>query len=188
MGEATLELFDDGPAALVVGPVFLCFELRGKPGHKGRHRSRVVIPKEAWSYGGRGPKDRWINEIGAKRIYIHNYPDPETEAYEKVLAEAGALFMRGKAPTLRPVALLVHSFRQVPESWSKADKRAALRGAILPTPRPDWDNYGKITDALNEIVWKDDSQVCDGRVIKRYSDAPALRVEVREFVPPEENR
>lgn len=182
---ATLELFDDGPAALVVGPVFVCFELRGKPGHKGRHRSRIVIPKEAWSYGA-GAGGRWINDAGAKRIFIHNYPDPETEAYEKTLREAGALFMRRREPTLRPVALLVHSFRPIPESWSKNDRRAALAGAILPTPRPDWDNYGKITDALNEVVWKDDSQVCDGRVIKRYSDQPALRIEVREFVSPEE--
>jgi len=38
-----------------------------------------------------------------------------------------------------------------------------------------------VGDALNEIVWKDDGQIADLRVIKRYSDMPALRVEVREF-------
>jgi Holliday junction resolvase RusA-like endonuclease len=153
-----------GPAPLVVGPVFVCFELAGKPGHKARHRSRIVFPK------------------GSKKAFIHNYPDPDTEAYEKILAEVAALFMGSKAPTDRPVALLVHSFRPIPQSWSNRDKEAALAGAILPTPRPDWDNYGKITDALNKIVWDDDSQVCDGRVIKRYSERPALRIEVREFV------
>jgi Holliday junction resolvase RusA-like endonuclease len=72
----------------------------------------------------------------------------------------------------------------VPESWSKRDKAAALDGTIRPTGRPDWDNYGKITDALNGICWKDDSQVVDGRVIKLYSDAPALRIEIREFISP----
>lgn len=154
-----------GPAALVVGPVFVCFELGGKPGHKARHRSRIVYPK-----GG--------------KAFIHQYPDPDTAAYEKVLAEAASLFMRGREPTENPVALLVHSFRPIPGSWSKRDQEAALAGAILPTPRPDWDNYGKITDALNGICWLDDSQVCDGRVIKRYSDSPALRVEIREFVRP----
>ena len=41
-----------------------------------------------------------------------------------------------------------------------------------------------MADALNEIVWKDDSQVVDGRSIKIYSDRPALRIEVREFVQP----
>lgn len=179
-GEQTA-LFEAGPAPLVVGPVFVMFELRGKPGHKARHRSRLVIPTEAWS---RIAGVRCITEAGRNRIFVQQYPDPDTVAYEKTLTEAGALFMRGREPSENPLALLVHSFRAIPESWSKRDKLAAEAGAILPTPRPDWDNYGKITDALNGIVWKDDSQVCDARVIKRYSTAPALRVEVREFLPP----
>lgn len=182
MSPEQIALFETGPPALVPGPVFLLFELRGKPAHKGRHRSRVVIPKEAWTVAPGGA--RYLTERGVKRIFIHNYPDPETEKAEAVLKEAAALFMRGKLPTENPVALLVHVFRPIPESWSKRAQHDAERGAILPTSRPDWDNYGKITDALNGIVWKDDSQVCDGRVIKRYSTAPALRIEVREFIPP----
>jgi Holliday junction resolvase RusA-like endonuclease len=151
--------------ALVAGPVFLCFEIAGKPGHKARHRSRIVFPKKG-------------------KAFIHNYPDPDTEAYEKMIREYASLLMRGRPPTERPVALLVHSFREIPESWSRAEKARALAGHIRPTSRPDWDNYGKITDALNEVVWKDDSQVVDGRSIKFYSDRPALRVEVREMVEP----
>lgn len=166
---STLELFDDGPAALVVGPVFVCFELTGKPGHKARHRSRIVYPKTG-------------------KPFIHNYPDPATEAYEQVLKEAGALFMRGREPTTRPCALLVHAFLEVPKSWTKRERRAALAGAILPTSVPDDDNYLKIRDALDGIVWKNDSQCCDSRVIKRYSEKPGLRIEVREFLDPTEVR
>lgn len=177
----TLPLFDAGPVALVPGPVFVCFELRGPPGYKGRHRQRLVIPEEAWTHTSAGS---FISKLSTRKIYIHQYPDPKTEAYEKVLTEAAGLFMRGRAPTENPVALLVHAFRQIPESWSKRDKQLALDGGLRPTARPDWDNYGKITDALNGIVWKDDSQVVDGRVIKIFSDRPALRVEVREMVPP----
>jgi Holliday junction resolvase RusA-like endonuclease len=151
--------------ALVLGPVFLAFELEGKPGHKARHRSRIVFPK-----------------VG--KAFIHNYPDPDTEAYEAVLAEVAALYMRRRPPTENPVSLLVHSFRGVPVSWSRKDQEAALAGVIRPTSKPDWDNYGKITDALNKIVWMDDSQVVDGRVIKLYSAVPALRIEVREFLHP----
>lgn len=159
-------LFDIRPPRLRVGPVFICFELKGVPQHKGRHRSRIVYPKNG-------------------KAFIHNYPDPETEKYEKVLAEVASLFMKRRAPTEEPLALLVHSFRPIPESWSKKDRLWAEAGAIRPVSRPDWDNYGKITDALNGIVWKDDSQVVDGRVIKEYSAEPALRIEVREFVPGE---
>lgn len=151
-----------GPA-LAVGPVFLCFELEGKPQHKGRHRSRIVRPK----FG---------------KMFIHNYPDPATAAYEKTLAEAARLFMRGRLPSTRPLAVLVHAFREIPASWSRRDKDEALVGRILPTSRPDADNYYKIVDALNGIVWADDSQIVDARSIKRYSDRPGLRIEVREFV------
>lgn len=167
--------------ALVIGPVFVCFELRGPPGHKARHRSRLVIPKAAWIHTA---SSSFISKDRVRQIFMQQYPDPKTEAYEKVLAEAGALFMRGKAPTENPVALLVHAFKPIPESWSKVEKAKARDGAILPTSRPDDDNYLKIRDALDGIVWREDSQCCDSRVIKRYSDHPALRVEVREFVAP----
>lgn len=153
-----------GPAPLVVGPVFLCFELEGKPGHKGRHRSRL-----GWKDG---------------KPFIMTYPDPATASYESVLREYAGLMMRNRQPTTRPVALLVHSFREIPKSWPARDREAALAGAIRPTSRPDWDNHAKVTDALNGVVWVDDSQVVHGISIKIYSDQPALRVEVREFVEP----
>jgi Holliday junction resolvase RusA-like endonuclease len=171
-----------GPAPLVPGPVFVCFEIVGKPPHKGRHRSRLVIPREAWTVTARG--DRFMSEASTKKIFIQQYPDPDTEAHEAVLAEIAGLYMRGKTPTEKPVALLVHAFVRIPESWPRRDREAALSGVIRPASRPDWDNYGKITDALNGVVWKDDSQVVDGRSIKRYSDRPALRIEIREFVVP----
>ena len=149
---------------MVAGPVFVCFELTGKPGHKARHRSRIVNPK----FG---------------KAFVQQYPDPATEAYERVLAEAAGLFMRGRVPTENPVALLVHSVRPVPESWSRRDREAALAGAILPTSKPDGDNYLKVVqDALNNVVWRDDSQVVDARIIKRYDLRPAMRIEVREFI------
>jgi len=50
----------------------------------------------------------------------------------------------------------------------------------------DWDNIGKIvSDALNNIVWKDDAQVGDGRSIKVYAkkeagewQTPGLSIEI----------
>ena len=170
--------------ALIPGPVFFLMEVDGKPGHKGRHRSRLVIPKEAWTYPRDPRSPRFMTEAGVKKIFITQYPDPQTAAYEAMLQEYSRLIMRTKQPTQKAVALLVHSFREIPKSWSQTDQERALADNILPTSRPDWDNYGKITDALNDLVWKDDAQVWDGRVIKRYSDRPGLRIEVREMVEP----
>lgn len=151
--------------ALVPGPVFFSMTLLGDPGHKARHRSRIVYPR-------------------GKKPFIHNYPDPATEATEKVLAEVARLRMRTRAPSERPLCLLVIADRRIPASWSPRDRQAAMEGRILPTPRPDADNHAKLIDALNGIVYRDDAQVCDLRVIKRYHANPAYTVEVREFVVP----
>lgn len=151
--------------ALVPGPVFFAMTMLGDPKAKGRHRSRIVYPR-------------------GKKPFIHNYPEPETEAYEGALAQYARLKMRSRAPSLEPLTVLIIADIRVPKSWPERDRVAALEGRILPTSRPDYDNYGKIIDALNEIVWKDDSQVVDGRTIKRYSRSPALTIEVREFIAP----
>lgn len=45
----------------------------------------------------------------------------------------------------------------------------------------DWDNYHKLTmDALNGIVWEDDSQITSVQVIKHY-DKENPRVEITIF-------
>lgn len=166
------------------GPALLLFEWPGKPPHKGRHRARIVIPKHAWSFSN-GLK--YLTELATKKIFIHLYADPETEAHEEALAEYATLLLRTRngPPTEEPLCLLVHAFRSIPASWSDADKAKALAGNIVPTSRPDGDNYLKLVqDALNGVAYKDDSQIVDSHVIKRYSDQPALRIEIREMIEP----
>jgi Holliday junction resolvase RusA-like endonuclease len=151
--------------ALVPGPVFFTLRLGGTPRHKARHRSRIVFPK-------------------AGKPFVHQYPDPETEAFEKTLAQAASLTMGRRAPSIRPLCVLVIAGREIPKSWSAKDRQAALDGRILPTPKPDADNHFKIVDALNGIVWKDDAQAVDIRTIKKYAAAPYLAIQVWEFIEP----
>jgi Holliday junction resolvase RusA-like endonuclease len=154
-----------GPAPLVVGPVFVCFELPGEPRPKARHRSRIA-------YKGKSP-------------FVMQYPEPESAAYEGMIGQLAALHMRSKSPSDKPLALLVHVFKSIPKSWPERDREAALAGAIRPDGRVgDWDNFAKAAcDGMNKIVFFDDSQIVDGRCIKQYSDRPAIRIEVREFLP-----
>lgn len=154
--------------ALVVdtsAPAFLLFEVPGEPHHKGRHRARIARTKG----GGQ---------------FIHMYPDPATAAYEKVIAQRAAIEMRGRKPSERPLALIVHAFKSVPMSWSRRERADALAGRILPTGKADWDNFGKCcSDAMNKIAYLDDAQIVDGRCIKRYAEIPGMRIELREFIP-----
>lgn len=158
-------LADAGPLVLADAP-FVTFELLGEP--------------RAWSRPGA------VIRTTKGHAYIHWYVREEEAQYREALQWCAKAALRGREPTLKPVALLIHAFMPIPISWTVRERMDARAGAILPSGKPDWDNFGKIMDALKGIVWGDDAAVVDGRVIKRYSDKPALRVEVREYVAPKE--
>ena len=65
----------------------------------------------------------------------------------------------------------------VPKSWSKSRQERALEGTIAPTSRPDIENLAKsILDAFNGLLYHDDSQVVDLRLVKRYGAVPGVGV------------
>lgn len=108
----------------------------------------------------------------------HAYTPERTVSFEGRLAYAAQLAMGERPPLDGPLILDVRMYMAVPVSKPKKFREAALRGEIRPTVKPDWDNGGKLTDALNLIVWIDDKQIVDGRVRKFYSDRPRTEVTV----------
>ncbi|OUL03431.1 RusA family crossover junction endodeoxyribonuclease [Bacillus spizizenii] len=85
-----------------------------------------------------------------------------------------------------PVAMDVRVFRPMPKkvSNSKKKKESAEKGLLRPTTKPDVDNYVKgVKDALNHLIYKDDSQVVDLKVSKFYSEDPRVEVIITEIAP-----
>lgn len=111
----------------------------------------------------------------------HAYTPAKTRSYEGALRLAAQDAMAGAIPLLGPVRVTVDAHFPVPQSWSAKKRAAALLGATRPTTRPDWENIAKMLDAFNEVVWRDDAQVVEGRITKRYSDRPRLRIEVERI-------
>lgn len=95
-----------------------------------------------------------------------------TVNYEGQLAAAAQAVMAGRPPLTGPLAVHLEIRLPVPPSWSKKKQLAARNGLLRPTARPDFDNFAKMCDALNHIVWVDDAQVCEFSFVKRYSDMP----------------
>jgi Holliday junction resolvase RusA-like endonuclease len=55
------------------------------------------------------------------------------------------------------------------------------KGLLRPTKKPDYDNVQKIVgDALNQVAYKDDSQIVDSRVQKFWSYTPKIFVTIQE--------
>ena len=65
----------------------------------------------------------------------------------------------------------------VPSSWAKWKRDAAIKQEILPTGTPDLSNLVKLVeDALNMVLYSDDSQICVIASSKRYGENPCTTV------------
>lgn len=106
------------------------------------------------------------------------YTPASTRTYETSLKLAAQWEMQGREPLQGPLVMEVRAFFPIPESWSKKKRTLAAEGRIFPTARPDADNLLKTVDAFNGVVWADDSQVVDARVLKIYSNEPRLEIQV----------
>lgn len=71
---------------------------------------------------------------------------------------------------------------EVPKSTKKQDKILMLENKINPIKKPDIDNIVKIIlDAMNEIAFKDDTQITKLNVEKKYSEAESVLVKIEEY-------
>lgn len=111
------------------------------------------------------------------------YVPKATKAYEELVAWRASDAMTGKAVTPNPVAMQLTFVMPIPKSWTKAKQRDAAAGLVAPTGRPDLSNLIKgVEDALNGIVYKDDSQIVVSQVEKRYGHQAGVEILVEEDI------
>ena len=121
-----------------------------------------------------------IGKVGA---HARMFTPAKTVNYESTVALFAAQAMAGRALLTGPVNLQMRVDFPIPASWSIKKQRAAEAGEILPTVKPDSDNIVKaVCDAINGVVWKDDVQVVDLTLKKRYSVLPGVAVRIDELV------
>jgi Holliday junction resolvase RusA-like endonuclease len=109
----------------------------------------------------------------------------KTANYTAWCKSCAADAMAGRPLMTGPVWLSLNMYFETPSSWSKWKREAAITGAVRPTGKPDIDNVLKaIKDAMNGIVWKDDSQVVEVDCEKAYDAEPHVMVRVQELPQP----
>ena len=106
------------------------------------------------------------------------YTPEKTARYEERLAWAAQSVMAGRPLLTGALEVTVRAFMEIPKSKPKKFREAAFAGRIRPVSKPDGDNIAKMLDAMNRVVWVDDSQIADLIVQKRYSDRPRLEIYV----------
>lgn len=117
------------------------------------------------------------------------YTPKSTKDYEQSVRAAfgqarGAVKNQSAMP-LFPVDVCVSAeivaYYEIPKSWSRKRRAAAIEGRIRPTVKPDTDNIAKIIlDSLNGLAYADDKQVVKCCVSKWYGDTAGVKVKVKE--------
>ena len=112
--------------------------------------------------------------------YVHAY-DPQKSKEYKQLVRFWITQHLKKIDDWKPFenALYVDItfWLSIPSSWSKKKRIEADSGIIRPVKRPDADNLFKSLDALNGLLWVDDSIITDLHIRKRYT-AELARTEI----------
>ena len=139
---------------------FVEFTIPGRLKGKGRARHRVVTTKSG-------------------KTFSSTYTPADTRNTEAMLRSLGAEAMAGRPPFQGPLVLEVTITINTPASWSKKRKREAF----YVTGKPDLDNVLKSFDGISNIVWKDDVQLCDVHMQRRYNDTVPESVHVRIYSP-----
>lgn len=118
--------------------------------------------------------------------FVRAYTPDKTRAYERLVHDCAAIeVMRANPivfPLICPLRVVLNAYMTIPASWSKKKHNDAINGLVLPTSKPDFDNLLKTLDGLNGLAWNDDSQIVDGRAIKRYSENPRMEVHIFEIL------
>jgi len=109
--------------------------------------------------------------------HVTLYTPEETASYESKVALAASQAMAGAALIPGAVEVMMRIMLPVPVSWSQKKQRAALAGTVIPATKPDVDNVIKaVFDAINGVVWHDDTQVADLQVRRRYGARPGVEM------------
>jgi len=107
------------------------------------------------------------------------YTPEKTRSQEAMVRHFASEQMRGRELLQGPLRLRVELWKLIPKSWSKAKREAA----IYVTGKPDIDNQAKlIADAMNTVVYADDSQIAEVFFVRRYGANARVEVAVEPLV------
>jgi Holliday junction resolvase RusA-like endonuclease len=109
------------------------------------------------------------------------YTDKQTLTYEAMIATFAKQAMGGTEPLKTPVSVFLYVRLPIPQSYPKKRREACLSGLEKPCKKPDIDNIAKTyLDAMDGVIFVDDTQVIDLHVKKLYSVVAGVDVMVME--------
>lgn len=112
--------------------------------------------------------------------FVRAYTPKKTRDYEQKIAmyyRKATSYKSNKALRVK-----IFAYREVPKSTTKKLKKWLLEKVFLCTVKPDIDNIIKVVlDALNDVAYYDDIQVCQLVIMREYAENECLKVCVEEI-------
>lgn len=109
--------------------------------------------------------------------FVTTYTPEKTRTYEELVSWCAKGVMMGNDPMQGAIYLYLVIGLQIPKSWSNKKRIQAELGEIPAIKKPDADNVLKaVKDAMNGIVYADDSQITMMTIIKKYSPEPKVKI------------
>ena len=113
--------------------------------------------------------------------FVQTYTPDKTRNYETLIKAAAIEAMGASEPLETPINLYLYIRAPIPKSLSKKRLEACLNGLEKPIKKPDASNVLKsVEDAMNGVVYKDDSQIINIHVTKVYCSVSGIDVCVKE--------
>jgi Holliday junction resolvase RusA-like endonuclease len=127
------------------------------------------------------PKGKGRPRFSRVGSFTKVYTDKQTLGYEAKIAHFAKQAMGTSEPLKTPVSVFLYVRLPIPQSYPKKRREACLNGSELPCKKPDIDNIAKTyLDAMNGVIFVDDTQVIDLHVKKLYSAVAGVDVMVMQ--------
>lgn len=132
------------------------------------------------------PKGKGRPRVVSRNGFSKAYTPKDTAMYENLVrVEYELQTKRYRFDDDMALEMVIDAYYEIPKSTSKKKKELMVSGTIRPKKKPDADNCIKIiADSLNNVAYRDDTQIVDCRCRKYYSDEPRVEVTIKEI--PEE--
>jgi len=113
--------------------------------------------------------------------FVKTYTDAKTASYEDQVRFYALQAIGSSKPLETALEAAIYIRLPVPKSYPKKRVAACLGGLEWPCKKPDWDNVAKsVCDAMNSIVFVDDSQIVECHVRKVYAETAGVDVLIKE--------
>lgn len=153
-----------------------------------KKRSEVQIMDEVRFivYGepqGKGrPRFGMRYSAAAGRSFVNVRTPEKTVAYENLVKiEYGIQTKNFRFRDDAQLDMRILAYYSIPKSASKKKQQAMITKKVRPIKKPDMDNVVKIiADSLNQVAYKDDTQIVDCQCRKFYAEEPRVEVRITE--------